>query len=159
MNSDEAGIGPGRVAGSAPQELPPLCLWVRQVLDGVPRVPVRTEFEFDARSPMVVSVTFTQWHGARVTWRIGRELLYQGLYEDSGEGDVQAWPTPSGEEDTAWLLLESGDDSAVFELPVPLLAPWLEATYERVTAQEEAGTLDWDAFLDDLLGHNTSPDR
>ncbi|MEV7238819.1 SsgA family sporulation/cell division regulator [Streptomyces sp. NPDC051020] len=141
---------PVRCRGSG---FPVLRLDVRRVLDGVPWLPVRAEFRFDAGSPMVVSVTLTPWHGTGVTWRIGRDLLYQGLYVESGEGDVQAWPMQSEEGDTAWLLLESGNNSAVFELPAPLLGSWLEATYERVSAEEEMADLDWDAFLDGLLGH------
>ncbi|MFJ7497332.1 SsgA family sporulation/cell division regulator [Streptomyces sp. NPDC097727] len=128
-----------------------LRLDVRRVLDGVPWWPVRAEFRFDVGSPMVVSVTLTPWHGAGVTWRIGRDLLYQGLYAESGEGDVQAWPMRSEEGDTAWLLLESGSNGAVFELPAPLLGSWLEATYERVSVEEETADLDWDVFLDGPL--------
>ncbi|MFF7443223.1 SsgA family sporulation/cell division regulator [Streptomyces sp. NPDC008122] len=113
--------------------------------------PIRAEFRFDASSPMVVSVTLTPWCGQGVTWRIGRELLYRGLYEESGEGDVQVWPVQGEGRDTAWLLLESRDHGAVFELPVAEVEQWLESTYELVPAESETDALDWDAFLDDLL--------
>src|SRR4051794_18953276 len=101
MNGEQFGI---RVRQTVPRELPALSLGIRRVLDGVPRQPIRAEFRFDPATPMIVSVTFTPWRGSRVIWRISRELLYQGLYKESGEGDVQAWPTHSDEGEAAWLL-------------------------------------------------------
>ncbi|MFF3606771.1 SsgA family sporulation/cell division regulator [Streptomyces sp. NPDC002463] len=146
MNGEQAGVQAGQAG-----ELPVFCLDVRRVLDGVPLLPVRAEFRFEMSSPMLVSVTFTPWRGQAVTWRISRELLYLGLYEESGEGDVQAWPVRGEAGETAsWLLLESRTSSAVFELPVAEVEEWLDATYELVPAEVEAHTLDWDAFLGEL---------
>ncbi|MGV9915358.1 SsgA family sporulation/cell division regulator [Streptomyces tendae] len=122
------------------------------MFDGVPRQPVRTEFRFDAASPMVVTVTFSPWRSRAVTWRIGRELLHRGLYEESGEGDVQVWPMQHEGNDRAWMLLESRDSSAVFELPAAEVGQWLDVTYESVPAAAEAAVLDWDDFLGELLG-------
>ncbi|MFI6063080.1 SsgA family sporulation/cell division regulator [Streptomyces sp. NPDC051286] len=148
MNGEQAGVQAGQAVSG---ELPVLCLDVRRVLDGVPVHPIRAEFRFDAVSPMVVSVTFTPWRGRGVTWRIGRELLYRGLYEESGEGDVQAWPVQGEEGEVAWLLLESRESSAVFELPVAEVGEWLDTTYKIVSAEAEADALDWGAFLGELL--------
>jgi len=148
MNGEQSGL---RARQTAPEELSALSLVVRRVLDGVPRQPARAEFRFDPGAPMIVSVTFTPWRGPSVTWRIGRELLYRGLYEESGEGDVQVWPMQCDEGEAAWLLLESKGASAVFELPVPPVAEWLDATYHIVTAEAETDTLDWDAFITELL--------
>ncbi|MFJ7497290.1 SsgA family sporulation/cell division regulator [Streptomyces sp. NPDC097727] len=149
MNGEQFGVRAGQAALSG--ELSALRLDIRRVLDGVPRQPVRAEFRFDPGTPMVVSLTLTPWHGAAVTWRIGRELLYRGLYEESGEGDVQAWPTQCEEGDAAWLLLESGESSAVFELPVAEVEEWLDASYGIVSAEAEADALDWDTFIGELL--------
>jgi hypothetical protein len=106
---------------------------------------------------MTVSVTLTPRRGPSVTWRISRELLYQGLFEESGEGDVQVWPTQCDEGEAAWMLLESKDASAVFELPVPAVGEWLDATYRIVAAEAEADSLDWDAFITELLDDRELP--
>ncbi|MFH8625939.1 SsgA family sporulation/cell division regulator [Streptomyces vietnamensis] len=148
MNGEQAGVQAGQAGAGEP---PVLCLDVRRVLDGVPLLPVRAEFRFEVSSPMLVSVTLTPCRGRGVTWRISRELLYLGLYEESGEGDVQAWPVrDEAGETTSWLLLESKTSSAVFELPVAEVEEWLDATYELVPEAAEAHALDWDAFLGEL---------
>ncbi|WP_406435327.1 SsgA family sporulation/cell division regulator [Streptomyces sp. NBC_01589] len=44
-----------------------------------------------------MSVEFLIEGGPRVLWRIGRDLLKQGLYSMSGLSDVQIWPSnPEG---------------------------------------------------------------
>lgn len=138
-NGEQSGFG---VRRTALQELPALVLNVFRVVDGLPRQPTRAEFRFDAATPMTISVTLTPWRGPGVTWRIGRELLYRGLFEESGEGDVQVWPMHSDEGEAAWLLLESRDASAVFELPVAEVAEWLDASYGIVAAEVEMDALD-----------------
>lgn len=154
MNGEQSGL---RVCQTAPEELPPLSLAVKRVVDGFPRQPVRADFRFDPGTPMIVSLTLTPWHGPSVTWRIGRELLSRGLYEESGKGDVQVWPMQCDEGDAAWLLLESKATSAVFELPAPVVEEWLDATYQIVAAEAETDTLDWDVFLTELLDDRELP--
>lgn len=139
-----------------PQDLPALCLDIQRVLDEEARLPLRAEFRFDPGMPMILSTTFIHGQAAGVTWSISRELLYRGLYEDIGDGDVQVWPTQF-DEDKAWLLLESRDTSAVFELPVPVMAEWIESTYRLVSAEAEADALDWDGFLEELLEDGELP--
>jgi sporulation and cell division protein SsgA len=154
MNGEQSGL---RVRQTASEELPPLRLVVRRVVDGVPRVPVRAEFRFDPGTPMIVSLTLNPWRGPSVTWRIGRELLSRGLYEESGEGDVQVWPTQGDEEDAALLLLLSKATSAVFELPVSAVGVWLTATYRIVPVKAETDALDWDVFLTGVLDDRETP--
>lgn len=149
MNGEQSGL---RARQQAPQEQLTLALDAERVLHRHGRHPVRAEFRFDPAAPLIVSATFTPARGAGVTWRIGRELLYQGLYEESGEGDIQIWPVQEADADVAWLRLESKASSAILELPVPAMAAWLEATYALVSAEDETDTLDWDGFMADLLG-------
>jgi len=144
MNGEQSGP---EIRQTALQKLPALVLNVRRVVDGLPQQPTRAEFCFDAATPMIVSVTFTPWRASGVTWRIGRELLYHGLFEETGEGDVQVWPMHSDEGEAAWLLLQSEDASAVLELPVADVADWLDASYDIVAAEAETDALDWDAFI------------
>ncbi|GJF33986.1 hypothetical protein KNE206_66860 [Kitasatospora sp. NE20-6] len=148
MDGEQYGL---RERRTGPRDVPVLTLLVKRVLDGCAWRPVRAEFRFDPAAPMIVSVTLAPARGPSVLWRIGRELLHQGLFEESGEGHVQVRPAPGQEGGIAFLLLASRQSSAVLELPVPALAEWLEGTYEIVPAQTEGESLDWDGFISGLL--------
>ncbi|MYW62522.1 SsgA family sporulation/cell division regulator [Streptomyces sp. SID8379] len=122
------------------------------------RQAVKAEFRFDPGSPLIVCVEFLVAGGPRVLWRIGRDLLQQGLHSVSGLGDVQMWPAhPEADVATARLRLASGDMAALFELPVSPLAEWLEHTYELVPAGAELSEMDWDSATADLLQGPTAP--
>ncbi|MFF4902792.1 SsgA family sporulation/cell division regulator [Streptomyces sp. NPDC001068] len=128
-----------------------LTLDIERVLDVSARQPIRAEFRFDPGSPLVVCVEFLVENGPRVLWRIGRDLLQQGLYSVSGLGDVQIWPSHPEDRATVLLQLASRDMAALFELPVPPLSQWLEHTYEVVPAGHELAEIDWDVATADLL--------
>ncbi|MFE2913719.1 SsgA family sporulation/cell division regulator [Kitasatospora indigofera] len=154
MDGEQYGL---RERRTGPRDVPVLNLLVKRVLDGYAWRPVRAEFRFDPATPMIVSVTLAPARGPGVVWRIGRELLHQGLFEESGEGHVQVWPAPGQGGAAAFLLLASRRSSAVLELPVPALLNWLEATYEIVSAQAEGESLDWDGFIAGLLDDGPRP--
>lgn len=148
MSANPPGV---RARRPAPQDRPSLNLDVERVLDVTVRQPVRAEFRFDPDSPLVVSVRFVVAGGPRVLWRIGRDLLRQGLCSMSGLGDVQVWPCLQEERGTAWLQLTAGDMAALFEFPVAPLAEWLDRTCELVPAGRELDCVDWDAATARLL--------
>jgi hypothetical protein len=141
----------GQARRTAPHDLPELILDIERVLDVSARQPIRAEFRFDPEAPLVVCVELVVEGGPRVLWRIGRDLLQQGLYSVSGLGDVQIWPSHSEDRATARLQLASRDMAALFELPVSPLADWLEYTYELVPAGHELTEIDWDVATADLL--------
>ncbi len=121
---------------------------------------IRAEFKFTPDAPLLVSITFfIDEDGPKVTWQVGRDLLDQGLRSMSGIGDVQVWPSYLGEQESAWLQLSSYDVTALFEMPAPPLAEWLDRTYQIVPAGTEMRRLDPDAFLEGLFGSpGTAPD-
>ncbi|MEU3410328.1 SsgA family sporulation/cell division regulator [Streptomyces sp. NPDC006658] len=136
---------------------PGLTLDIERVLGVSARQTVRAEFRFDPGTPLLVQLELCLEGGPRVLWRIGRDLLQQGLRAVSGLGDVRIWPPSSaGEAATARLQLASGDMAALFELPVPPLEEWLEHTYELVPAGEELAGVDWDLATADLLQDPTA---
>ncbi len=53
--------------------------------------PIEAELRYDASDPFAVTTVFMTGH-SEVTWTFGRELLTDGLYEPSGDGDVHVWP-------------------------------------------------------------------
>ncbi|MFE7752190.1 SsgA family sporulation/cell division regulator [Streptomyces sp. NPDC057428] len=134
-----------------PSDPPLLSLSIHRVLDGFVRHPMSAEFRYDPASPLIVSLKLMVEQGASVTWRISRELLRKGLHSVSGSGDVRVWPARAGGCDTAWLLLDGRDMSALFELPVPPIEAWLEETYLVTPPEAEMDGLDWDAFLAEVL--------
>ncbi|MBO1413754.1 SsgA family sporulation/cell division regulator [Streptomyces sp. FH025] len=140
-----------------PEDEPVLTLALKRLLDGHAWQPLLAEFRFAPDTPAIVTVTLEPTPGQGVTWRISRELLYQGLFEESGEGFVQAWPAPGRAGGTVLLQLESAESSALLELPAPRLAEWLERTYEIVPVEAEADGLDWDGFISELLGETGRP--
>jgi hypothetical protein len=134
-----------------PRRLPPLALPVDRVLDTHARQGLRARFTFDPDDPWVVTVAFLVEAGPQVTWQIGRGLLRHGLRSTSGNGDVKVWRAGRGEQPTAWLRLDSHGLSALFEMPLPPLAAWLDRTYQLVPDEAEMAGVDWDSFLAGLL--------
>ncbi|MBO1329995.1 SsgA family sporulation/cell division regulator [Streptomyces sp. VRA16 Mangrove soil] len=138
-------------AQSASEHVPALLLDVDQMLDEFTRLPLQARFRFDPALPAVITVEFLPERGPSLVWRIGRELLHEGLTEMSGIGEVRMWPTLPGGPPSSWLLLESPEVEALFELPTERLADWLAATYLIASAEAELDGLNWDGFLRDLL--------
>jgi len=138
-------------ARSAPERVPSLYLDIDQMIDEFTRQPITAKFRFDPDMPAVITVEFAAERGPGIVWRLGRQLLHRGLTAMSGTGDVRMWPMAPGERPSAWLLLESTEVEALFEVPIPPLADWLAATYRIVSAEAEMTGLDWDGFLRELL--------
>ncbi|WP_225839566.1 SsgA family sporulation/cell division regulator [Streptomyces sp. NK08204] len=152
MHSDQ----PQLPVCSVREQVPSLCLELVQMLDEFTRLPMRATFRFDVAVPAVVTVEFLAERGPSLVWRIGRELLHGGLTSMSGNGEIRMWPTLPGERPSSWLLLESPETEALFEVPTAPLAEWLEATYRVVPAEAELDDLNWDGFLMDLLDGPTA---
>ncbi|MFF0478867.1 SsgA family sporulation/cell division regulator [Streptomyces sp. NPDC004284] len=148
MSGDRPGV---QVRRTVPKGRLELVLDVERVLGVSTRQPVRAEFRFAPEDPLAVCVEFLVQGGPRVLWRIGRDLLQQGLRSASGFGDVRIRPSRSVDRPTAWLQLSSKDTAALFEVPVPPLAEWLEYTYDLVPAGQELATVDWAVAAADLL--------
>ncbi|MEV7080934.1 SsgA family sporulation/cell division regulator [Streptomyces sp. NPDC093516] len=148
MSSNQSG---GRTARTETRSSHELVLGIERVLNVSARQPVRAQFRFDTEFPLIIGVEFLIEDGPRALWRIGRDLLQQGLYSVSGLGDVQMWPAHLEDRAIARLRLASGNMAALFELPIPPLAEWLEDTYRAVPAAQELSGLDWEGATADLF--------
>ncbi|MGW8879421.1 SsgA family sporulation/cell division regulator [Streptomyces mirabilis] len=144
-------------ARSAPELIPSLFLDLDQMVDEFTPLPIRAEFRFDPDMPAVITVEFLAERGPSLMWRVGRELLHRGLTSMSGCGDVRMWPALPRERPSSWLLLESQEVEALFEVPVAPLAEWLDATYRVTSAEAEMDGLDWENFLVELLDGPGAP--
>ncbi len=71
--------------------------------------PIDAEFEYNPTDPYAVSILFTD-EPAPVRWTFARELLIEGFYEPTGDGDVHVWPCLNTE-GAAVVILELSSPS------------------------------------------------
>lgn len=129
----------------------PLSLQIFRIVWDSQRSPLRAEFRFDRNDPLIVSVTFRPEIGPPVTWKIGRDLLHDGLLAPTGTGDVRIWPRISEGRPMLRLRLERCGMGVLFELDLHRVEDWLFETYDLVPPGEELTGLDWDALVGNPL--------
>jgi hypothetical protein len=103
--------------------------------------PINAELHYDPSDPYAVTTVFMTG-SSQVRWTFGRQLLVDGLYEPSGDGDVHVWPcldsagravviielcSPDGE---ALVQARTGDLNSFVERMLAVVAPGTES--ERV---------------------------
>ncbi len=114
--------------------------------------PLDAEFEFNPTDPFAVSVLF-KGEPHPVRWTFARDLLLQGFYEPTGEGDVHVWPC-LGSDGTAVVILELCSPSG--EVLVQVGSREMHAFIQRMTALVPVGSegshLDLDTEINALLG-------
>ncbi|MEU9557002.1 SsgA family sporulation/cell division regulator [Streptomyces fumanus] len=101
--------------------------------------------------PYAVHVTFhidTDWP---VHWTFARELLVEGVFRPSGDGDVRVWPSRSDGRAVVLMALSSPDGEALLEASTPPVSAWLERTLRACPPGSEGGRLGLDDALADLL--------
>ncbi|MET0839746.1 MAG: SsgA family sporulation/cell division regulator, partial [Marmoricola sp.] len=87
-------------------------------------------------------------------WTFARELLAEGLYTPSGNGDVQVWPCLSSTGDAVVIIeLSSPDGLALLQAPSRTVHDFVARTHEVVPEGEETSHLAMDAMISQLLGH------
>jgi sporulation and cell division protein SsgA len=113
--------------------------------------PLEGELVFDPADPYAVAMNLEARSG-RVTWTFARELLEQGLYSPSGDGDVQVWPCLSAAGDAVVIIeLCSPDGTALLQAPSRTVHDFVIRTLEVVPAGEESTHLALDAMISKLL--------
>ena len=87
-----------------------------------------------------------------VTWVFGRELLMRGLHEQTGDGDVQVFPSV-GADGHAVVLLELGSPAghALVQAPTRDVLSFLACTTRLVWPGEESDHLCVDDAITALL--------
>lgn len=107
--------------------------------------PLEAELQYDPSDPYAVTTVFMTGR-SQVRWTFGRDLLTEGLYEPSGDGDVHVWPcldvdghavviielcSPDGE---ALVQARTGDLSAFVERMSRVVRPGAESMHVDVDA-------------------------
>ena len=129
---------------------------LRLVVPGASSLPVKAGLSYDVADPYAVTVAFHTGVGGNgdiVQWTFARQLLTDGVAAPVGQGDVQVWPSPGGDNGGAVCLsLSSPSGKALFEMPVSELVEFLTMTYAAVPTGSESEHVDLDAELAVLLG-------
>ena len=109
------------------------------------------ELVFNPSDPYAVSMNLEARSGT-VTWTFARDLLSQGLYSPSGDGDVQVWPCLSGSGDAVVIIeLCSPDGTALLQAPSRTVHDFVARTLEVVPAGDESAHLALDDLISQLL--------
>lgn len=101
-------------------------------------VPVAARLTYRVGDPYAVHIDFHCDTRSPVHWVFGRDLLIDGVYRPSGQGDVRIWPTQISEERAVVCLsLTTADGTAVLRAPALALSAWLERTMRLVPPGRE----------------------
>jgi hypothetical protein len=111
------------------------------------------EFSFDPADPYAVTMKLEARSGS-VTWTFARELLAEGLYHPSGDGDVQVWPCLSNTGDAVVIVeLCSPDGTALLQTGSRAVQMFVTSIYDAVPDGTESSYVSIDALVEQLLAH------
>ena len=113
--------------------------------------PLDAEFEYNATDPYAVSILF-KGEPAPVRWTFARDLLIEGFYEPTGDGDVHVWPCLSTDGRAVVILeLISPSGEVLIQVSSRELSRFLQRMVSAVPRGAEADLLDFDDELISLL--------
>jgi hypothetical protein len=113
--------------------------------------PIEAELQYDPRDPYAVTTVFMT-SSSQVRWTFGRELLSEGLYEPSGDGDVHVWPCLDAEGHAVVIIeLCSPDGEALVQARTGDLSSFVARMAKAVAPGHESDLLDVDAAITAIL--------
>jgi hypothetical protein len=119
-------------------------------LEGV-STPVEAEVSYDAGDPFAVSICF-KVEPAGVRWTFARDLLIEGFYEPTGDGDIHVWPCLSADGTAVVIVeLDSPSGGAMVQIASRDMAAFIAQMLTLVPLETESDLLDFDAELSEIL--------
>lgn len=113
--------------------------------------PVAAEFAYDATDPFAVSILFTI-DPVPVRWTFARDLLIEGFYEPTGDGDVHVWPCLSADGGAVVIIeLNSPSGEVLVQVNSREMAAFIAPMLALVPLETEGDLLDLDAVLSEIL--------
>jgi hypothetical protein len=113
--------------------------------------PLQASFEYTAADPYAVSILF-KGEPVPVRWTFARDLLIEGFYEPTGDGDVHVWPCLSAEGHAVVILeLNSPSGEVLVQVSSRPLADFIHRMLARVAQGAEADMMDFDDELTEIL--------
>ncbi|MDJ1133226.1 SsgA family sporulation/cell division regulator [Streptomyces iconiensis] len=120
-------------------------------------VPVPARLSYRSNDPYAVHMAFHIGSECPVHWTFARELLVEGVFRPTGQGDVRVWPTRVESRDVICMALSSPDGDALLEAPSLALSAWLERTLREVAPGREGEALAIEEGLSTLLRPAPAP--
>lgn len=113
--------------------------------------PIEAELHYDPRDPYAVTTVFMTG-ASQVRWTFGRDLLCEGLYEPSGDGDVHVWPCLDADGHAVVIIeLCSPDGEALVQARTDVLSSFVDRMSKAVQPGSESAHLDVDGAIDRIL--------
>lgn len=109
------------------------------------------DFRFNPADPYAVTAIFHST-GPVVTWTFGRDLLIDGIYEPTGDGDVHVWPCLD-RNGSAVVVLElcAPEGHVLVQTPSRPLTEFVAQMLDIVPRGAESDWVDMTAALTALL--------
>ncbi len=112
---------------------------------------IESELVYDPADPFAVSMLFKTGE-QEVRWTFGRELLLEGRYEPTGDGDVHVWPCLSAAGNAVAIIeLCSPDGEVLVQAGTRDLDHFLTAMLISVPTGQESALVDFDDELAEIL--------
>ena len=113
---------------------------------------IDADLVFDPADPYAVTMVF-RTGVQEVRWTFGRELLLDGLYEPTGDGDVHVWPCLSSN-GSAVVIIElcSPDGELLVQAGSRHVNQFVNAMLASVPDGQESAFVDFDTELTAILG-------
>jgi len=113
--------------------------------------PLDAEFEYDPADPFAVSILFSD-EPTPVRWTFARELLIEGFYEPTGDGDVHVWPCLSTNGSAVVILeLSSPSGEVLVQVSSRSVAAFIHQMVAMVPVGAETDIVDLDAEINRLF--------
>lgn len=110
------------------------------------------DLTYDAVDPFAVTMVFHTGQ-SDVAWTFGRDLLLEGRYEPTGDGDVHVWPCLSAEGSAVTIIeLCSPDGEVLVQTSTRSVNRFVARMLEVVPVGKESSLVDFDTELATLLG-------
>ncbi|CAM5733594.1 SsgA family sporulation/cell division regulator OS=Streptomyces alboniger OX=132473 GN=CP975_13160 PE=3 SV=1 [Streptomyces alboniger] len=126
-------------------------LELRLILSREHSIPFLARLAYRSDDPYAVQVTFHVTSEHPVHWTFSRDLLVEGVFRPSGDGDVRVWPSKVDGRGVVLMALSSPDGDALVQAPAAQMSAWLERTLRVVPPGTEGEQLGIDGELDQLL--------
>ncbi len=113
--------------------------------------PLAAELSYDRQDPYAVAAYFRSGD-VEVKWVFARNLLAEGIYEPSGDGDIHVWPSVDALGRAATVIeLASPDGEALIQAQTDELCDFLAGTEALVPSGTESEHVDVDGALTKIL--------
>ncbi|MFT4011620.1 MAG: SsgA family sporulation/cell division regulator [Nocardioidaceae bacterium] len=118
--------------------------------------PMQADLSYDPHDPYAVTAIF-QTAAGDVRWTFGRDLLVDGLYEPSGDGDVHVWPCLDSDGHAVVIIeLCSPDGEALVQAKTGDLTAFVERMTAVVPVGDESRFMDLDTAIAAIFANETA---